>query len=103
MGAYITYSDLFDRTPSWEEIIASIQTLPMLKAAVTLIRMNMVLRFALQEPNRPNFGRLQQMIAEKPHLTSNLNFAVMHLHNFFQSVSAANSSRISCNRWSRRS
>jgi hypothetical protein len=62
MGAYITYSDLFDRMPSWEEIIASIQTLPMLTSAVTLMRMNMVLRFALQEHNRPNFGRLQQVM-----------------------------------------
>lgn len=62
MGAYITYSDLFDRMPSWEEIIASIQGLPMLTSAVTLMRMNMVLRFALQEHNRPNFGRLQQVM-----------------------------------------
>ena len=64
MDAYITYSDLFDRTPSWEEIIASIQTLPMLKGAVTLIRMNMALRCALQERNRPNFGRLQQIMVK---------------------------------------
>jgi hypothetical protein len=64
MGAYITYSDLFDRTPSWEEIIASIQTLPMLKGAVTLMRMNMALRCALQERDRPNFGRLQQIMVK---------------------------------------
>ncbi|MGA9681321.1 MAG: hypothetical protein WBQ74_05855 [Candidatus Sulfotelmatobacter sp.] len=62
MGAYITYSNLFDRIPSWDEIIALIKGLPMLTAAATLMRMNMALRFALQEPNRPNFGRLQQVM-----------------------------------------
>jgi len=62
MGAYITYRNLFDRMPSWEEIIALVKGLPMLTAAAMLMRMNMGLRFALQEPNRPNFGRLQQVM-----------------------------------------
>jgi len=59
-GAYITYSNLFDRMPSWEEIIALIRELPMFTAAVRLVHMNMALRYALQEHNRPNFERLQE-------------------------------------------
>jgi hypothetical protein len=62
LGAYITYAELCDRKPSWEEIVACIKEWPMLTAAVTLMRMNMVLRFSLQEHNRPNFGRLQQIM-----------------------------------------
>jgi hypothetical protein len=61
-GAYITFSELFDSKASWEEIVDSVKGLPMHTAAVTLMRMNLVLRFALQEHNRPNFGRLQQMM-----------------------------------------
>jgi len=61
-GAYITFSELFDSKASWEEIVDSVKGLPMHTAAMTLMRMNVVLRFALQEHNRPNFGRLQQMM-----------------------------------------
>lgn len=61
-GAYITYSNLFERMPSWEEIIALIRELPMLTAAVRLVLMNMALRYALQEHNRPNFERLQEVM-----------------------------------------
>lgn len=60
--AYMMYSELFDRKPSWEDIIALIKELPMLTAAVSLVRVNMALRYALQEHNRPNFGRLQQIM-----------------------------------------
>jgi hypothetical protein len=61
-GAYITYSELFDRAPTWNEINALIKELPMLSAAVRLLQMNMAVRYAFQEHNRPNFGRLQQMM-----------------------------------------
>lgn len=49
MGVYITFSELFDRLQSWEEIIASVNELPVLTAAVTLMRIKMVLRFALPQ------------------------------------------------------
>jgi hypothetical protein len=63
-GAYITYSELFDRSPSRDEIIEILKNLPMRNAAIALIRMNMALRFVFQEPDRPNFRRLQQMFMD---------------------------------------
>jgi hypothetical protein len=37
MGFDTAYSELFDPLPSWDEIIASIRGLPMLKDAVRLM------------------------------------------------------------------
>jgi hypothetical protein len=61
-GAYITFSELFDRQPTVEEVTALLKDLSMMDASVLLSRMNLSLRFAMQEQNRPNFARIQQML-----------------------------------------
>jgi uncharacterized protein (DUF362 family) len=65
MGAYITFAELFDRQPTLDEVAEIVEKLPLREAAWTLCRMNLALRFAMQEQDRPNFGRIQQqLIAE---------------------------------------
>ena len=63
-GAYITFSDLFERQPALEEVIALLKTLSMMDALVLLSRMNLALRFAMQEQNRPSFAPIQQMLTQ---------------------------------------
>ena len=61
-GAYISYSELFDYNPTREDLLEIVRKLPVLDAALALSRMNLALRFSMQESNRPNFGRLQQAL-----------------------------------------
>jgi len=60
--AYIAYSEVFDTQPTWQQIIGVVKELQMVDAVLVLSRMNLAVRFALQEHNRPNFGRLQQVL-----------------------------------------
>ena len=62
VGAYITYSELFDRRPTWDEVTSLLKELPVLDALANIARINLSLRYALQEHNRPNWGRLQQTL-----------------------------------------
>lgn len=59
---YITFSELFDRQPSLSEVVDIVEQLPMRDAAFALCKMNLALRFAMQEQDRPNFGRIQQQL-----------------------------------------
>ena len=62
VGRYITYSELFDRRPTWDELISLVKALPLLDALTNIAKINLSLRYALQEHNRPNWGRLQQAL-----------------------------------------
>ncbi|MGA9055920.1 MAG: hypothetical protein WB763_05350 [Terriglobia bacterium] len=58
-GAYITYSELFDRRPTWEEIVAKLQNLSPLQTVLMMSRINTHIRHAFEEPGRKSVGWLQ--------------------------------------------
>jgi hypothetical protein len=61
-GVVFSYSDVFDRQPTHAELIALVETIPLRHAAFVISRINMALRFAMQEHDRPNFGKVQEML-----------------------------------------
>jgi hypothetical protein len=62
-GAYIAYSELYDRRPTDNDLLSIVRRLPLQRALILLIRITLSLRFVEQEPGKPNFGKLQQLLA----------------------------------------
>ena len=61
-GICITYSELFDRQPTTDELIKLIESVPLRHAAFVLSGVNLTLRHAMQEPGRANFGKVQEAL-----------------------------------------
>jgi len=59
VGAYISYSELFDRSPTWTDIVARLEGLNRLHTVMLLSRLNSHLRHSLQEPGKKGFGWVQ--------------------------------------------
>ncbi len=62
-GAYLTYSEIFDRPPTFEEVRAILRTLNRLHTVHLLSRINILLRHAHSEPSRENVGWVQKFLA----------------------------------------
>ena len=60
-GVIFSYSDVFDRQPTHSELVALVETIPLRHATFVISRINLALRFAMQERDRPNFGKVQEM------------------------------------------
>lgn len=58
-GVYLTYSDLFDRKPTTDELLELIKTIPLRHAIHAVSRINLGLRYAMQELGAPNFAEVQ--------------------------------------------
>ena len=61
-GVYITYSELFDRRPAWEEVVGILASMDRLNTALLLSRVNTHLRHAFQEPERKNLRWCQMFL-----------------------------------------
>lgn len=62
-GAYITFSELFDTRPTTVQLVALIQQMPLERALILLIRMNLSLRYVQEHSGQSLFGRLQGLFA----------------------------------------
>jgi hypothetical protein len=58
-GVYVTYSDLFDLKPTLDELVALIKPIPLRHAIHVISRINLGLRYAMQELGRSNFAEVQ--------------------------------------------
>jgi len=59
-GVIFSYSDVFDRQPTKEELIAFIEKIPLRHAAFVISRINLALRYAMQEKGQ--FGKVQELL-----------------------------------------
>lgn len=59
---YLCYSDLFDHRPTMAELITHVEGIPIRHAAFVLSYMNSVVRCAMQEKGRENFGKVQEKL-----------------------------------------
>jgi hypothetical protein len=59
-GVIFSYSDLFDRQATKEELIALIEKIPLRHAVFVISRINLALRYAMQEQGQ--FGKVQEML-----------------------------------------
>ena len=62
-GSYIAFSELYDRRPTKDELLSLVKRMPLEPALILLIRMNLSLRYVLEEPGQSNFGKLQGLLA----------------------------------------
>ena len=58
-GVYLSYSDLFDCKPTIDELIDLLKPIPLRHAIYVLSRINLGLRYAMQELGRSNFAEVQ--------------------------------------------
>jgi hypothetical protein len=65
-GICFTYSELFDRQPTMEELTEVIKRLPLRHAAFVLSRINLLLRCSMQEKDQANFGKVQESLVVGP-------------------------------------
>lgn len=61
-GVIFSYSDVFDRQPSKEELIAFIEKIPLRHAIFVISRINLAVRYTMQGEGRANFGKVQEML-----------------------------------------
>lgn len=61
-GLYITYSDLFDKRPTTTELLSLLKGIPLRHATHVLSYMNLLIRAAMQERSRENFGKIQAQL-----------------------------------------
>jgi hypothetical protein len=61
-GLYITYSDLFDQRPTTAELVSLLKGIPLRHATHVLSYMNLLVRAAMQEKSRENFGKVQAQL-----------------------------------------
>lgn len=61
-GVIFSYFDVFDRQPTKAELIAFVEKLPLRHAASVISRINLALRYAMQEHGPANFGKVQEML-----------------------------------------
>jgi hypothetical protein len=59
-GVIFSYSDVFDRQATTEELIALVEKIPLRHAVFVISRINLALRYAMQEQGQ--FGKVQEML-----------------------------------------
>ena len=57
-----SYSELFDRYPSLDEVIETISWIPMRHAIHVISTTNLAIRYAMQEHGKPNLGKVQEFV-----------------------------------------
>jgi hypothetical protein len=62
-GVCFTFSELFDRHPTMDELVETVRGIPLKHAVHVILAMNLFIRFAMQEKGRENFGRVQESLA----------------------------------------
>ena len=61
-GVIFSYSDVFDRQPTKAELVALVEQIPLRHATFVISRINLALRYAMQEQGRANFGKVQEIL-----------------------------------------
>ena len=59
VGVLISYFDLFDRKPTMDELVDLLKPIPLRHAIHVLSRINLGLRYAMQELGRSNLAEVQ--------------------------------------------
>ncbi len=58
-----SFSEVLDRRPTLEEMTQVIKQIPLLHVLDALSRLNLFVRYSMQEHGRPNFGKVQEVMA----------------------------------------
>ena len=61
---YVTFSELFDRRPVMHELVELIKKIPLRHAVLVISRLNMAVRFVMEEGSGEDFAKVQKRLIE---------------------------------------
>src|SRR5260370_20788219 len=61
-GIFLSYSELFDRQPTVDELIELVKRVPLRPGTLVVSRRNLALRYSMHEMDRPNLAKVHEIV-----------------------------------------